>query len=79
MHRPKGWDATEIAKPIKKGEQQGTWVSQLDVELVEAGADAFLTALRADGFHILEGQTLEIEGEKIKATKNQTLVLIPDD
>ena len=44
----------------------------------EAGADAMLRALRDTGFRITIGQVLEIEGTKIKATKNQTLVLIPD-
>jgi len=47
--------------------------------IYEAGADALLKGLRADGFHIMAGQILKIEGKKIKATKNQTLVLIPDD
>jgi len=45
----------------------------------EAGADALLKALRSEGVHINIGQVLELEGEKIEATKNQTLVLIPDE
>lgn len=45
----------------------------------ERGASALLRALREDGYHIDTGQVLEIEGQKITATKNQTLVLIPDD
>lgn len=45
----------------------------------EDGADAMLVALRVAGFHITIGQILEIEGKKIKVTKNQTLALIPDE
>lgn len=45
--RPKtGWDTFAIAKLIKEQEPTGRFVSQLDVDLVEAGADAILKALR---------------------------------
>ncbi|GAI87290.1 unnamed protein product [marine sediment metagenome] len=40
MWRPKNWNAIEIAKPLKEAEPSARWVSQLDVNLVEAGADA---------------------------------------
>lgn len=36
----KGWNPIEIARPIKEREPSERWVSQLDVELVEAGAAA---------------------------------------
>ena len=45
----------------------------------ESGADEMLKAVRAEGIHICVGQILELAGEKIKATRNQTLVLIPDE
>lgn len=53
MWRPKkGWDAIEIATPLKNAEPSGKWVSELDIELVEAGADAMLEGLKQDGIHI---------------------------
>lgn len=63
MWRPKGWEARKTQ-----------WQDDL-----ESGASAMLVALRESGHHITIGQTLEIEGEKIVATKNVTLVLIPDE
>lgn len=46
-NRPLDWDAIEIAKTVEGRSFKG--VSQLDVDLIEAGADAMLKALKNKG------------------------------
>ena len=52
-YRPKGWDAIKIAKKVEGRLFEG--VSQTDVDLVEAGADAMLEKLIAMGTFCVEG------------------------
>jgi len=74
----KPWRPDDYENPYKWTPQDTRgWKHSHDV--YEASADALLGALRKAGFHITTGQTLEIEGKYITATRNQTLALIPDD
>ena len=66
MYRPEGYE--ELRQQIV-----------IRCEGCEKHVDVMLEALKTTGFHIAIGHVLEIEGVKIVATKNQTLVLIPDD
>lgn len=80
MNRPEGWETKRDRELLALGHKFVDSDEAMDASvLYEAGADAMLKSLRETGFHINIGQIVEIEGKKISATKNQTLVLIPDD
>ena len=77
MHRPKDWKNPHLG--FKHYHESPNKSAGEVAEIYEAGADAMLKALLADGFHIQVGEIFQVDGTPIKTTVNQTWVIIPDD
>lgn len=75
--RPDNWDVIEIIKELRRHLPDNRMPTL--TETLEGGADALLKAQRVEGFHITVGTIIKVEGHDIKATKNHTLILIPDE
>ncbi|MBA7713209.1 hypothetical protein ES703_122209 [subsurface metagenome] len=82
MWRPENWDAIETAKTVEGRSFQG--VSQLDVDLIEAGATAYAKALIKEGIRFEPGvyaggeEALFISVLQMRGIRAGHLVFIPD-
>ena len=74
MYRPEGWDSFRIAQII----HDEFVVTEENVALVEAGADAMLEALKKIGTEVEDGTKFSILSKRLTITTGKGhLVFIP--